>query len=456
MSGGRAGAAQTTPARRTRSASASASASWWRGSASPGRDRDRGAIEGAIAGGEAADLLLVTDGKSHALDVQRLAAQGRRVSVLLVGEDSLEANVGHLAALTGGDLFVALEADMTQTLLSALASLRSPSRPAVVTEEGDRLRAVRRNALVEVEWRTHDAAAQAEDRAGRAVAALAASLRMTSLPEREAAELARDEGLVSHLTSLVLVDHAAEAQQGIPATRKVALPTPRVAGEDSQLGGAARDFFGGANHLRVERPFTAREERVLRHHQGAGSQADKTDSGEGRAATRERIRQIEVEALRKLKLPSRSRKLRSFLNQDMGGNAPSGPTIDIQHCKPFASPPSGRNARGAEGESWRSLVRASGAVDWRSAPNELAAGDLSVLGAPLVKDILRWSAAETVRAAAERWGIDPLLVVIGLLAWRNAEGDRAAARVARSILRGVGPDEVQGLLARLETPASSD
>ena len=48
------------------------------------------------------DVLLITDGMSYALDVHRLAQEGRRVFVVLVGEDSLEANVGHLAALTGG------------------------------------------------------------------------------------------------------------------------------------------------------------------------------------------------------------------------------------------------------------------------------------------------------------------------------------------------------------------
>jgi hypothetical protein len=44
-----------------------------------------------------------------------LARRGRRISVVLVGEDSLEANVGHLAALTGGDIFVSAGADVTKS-----------------------------------------------------------------------------------------------------------------------------------------------------------------------------------------------------------------------------------------------------------------------------------------------------------------------------------------------------
>ena len=44
-----------------------------------------------------------------------------------------------------------------------------------------------------------------------------------------AARVAEEEGLTTHLTSLVLVDEASEAQEGVPAMRKVLLPTPRTA-----------------------------------------------------------------------------------------------------------------------------------------------------------------------------------------------------------------------------------
>jgi RNA polymerase primary sigma factor len=62
--------------------------------------------------------------------------------------------------------------------------------------------------------------------------------------------------------------------------------------------------------------LTSREEKVLRMRFGIGLQADHTleEVGQQFAVTRERIRQIEAKALRKLKHPSRSRKLRSFLD----------------------------------------------------------------------------------------------------------------------------------------------
>ena len=74
-----------------------------RGLRGPGGGTEIGtALDRVMRATPARDLLLITDGKSYALDVQKLARYGRRVAVVLVGEDSLEANVGHLAAITGG------------------------------------------------------------------------------------------------------------------------------------------------------------------------------------------------------------------------------------------------------------------------------------------------------------------------------------------------------------------
>jgi RNA polymerase primary sigma factor len=66
---------------------------------------------------------------------------------------------------------------------------------------------------------------------------------------------------------------------------------------------------------RILASLTAREERVLRMRFGLGTNRDHTleEVGLQFSVTRERIRQIEAKALRKLKHPSRSRELRSFL-----------------------------------------------------------------------------------------------------------------------------------------------
>ena len=69
---------------------------------------------------------------------------------------------------------------------------------------------------------------------------------------------------------------------------------------------------------RVLGELTPREERVLRMRFGIGMNTDHTleEVGQQFSVTRERIRQIEAKALRKLKHPSRSRKLKSFLDNN--------------------------------------------------------------------------------------------------------------------------------------------
>ncbi|MBI1301050.1 MAG: RNA polymerase sigma factor RpoD [Alphaproteobacteria bacterium] len=112
------------------------------------------------------------------------------------------------------------------------------------------------------------------------------------------------------------------------AKEPVSLETPIGDEEDSSLG----DFIEDKNAIlpvesaihsnlretttRVLASLTPREERVLRMRFGIGMNTDHTleEVGQQFHVTRERIRQIEAKALRKLKHPSRSRKLRSFLD----------------------------------------------------------------------------------------------------------------------------------------------
>src|SRR5574338_1589812 len=113
------------------------------------------------------------------------------------------------------------------------------------------------------------------------------------------------------------------------AKEPISLETPIGDEEDSHLG----DFIEDKNAViplqaaiqanlreattRVLASLTPREERVLRMRFGIGDGSEHTleEVGQNFAVTRERIRQIEAKALRKLKPPSRSRKMRSFLDQ---------------------------------------------------------------------------------------------------------------------------------------------
>jgi len=191
------------------------------------------ALREVIARSTAQDVLIITDGKSHALDVHGLAHGGRRVSVVLVGEDSLEANIGHLAALTGGEVFIPSGADLDAVLASAVRGLRTPSSmPSALSAVPHETHARRGGMMISARWQKA-AGTPAQGVRTRAVAAVAASLVLPALAPEIAGELAQTEGLVTHLTSLVLVDEEGTRQEGIPVTRKVPLPLPRTASHAS-------------------------------------------------------------------------------------------------------------------------------------------------------------------------------------------------------------------------------
>ena len=168
------------------------------------------------------DVLLLTDGKSHNIDVQALAQRGRRVSVVLIGEDSLEANVGRLASMTGGDIFIANDANVSVS--TAIEGLRT----IAATEKTGRERVAFRRGALDVTI-SQIISGEAHATLGPAVAALFADAILPSLSPSEAENLAVSAALVTHLTSLVMVDDAGEKQQGVPAVRKVDLPEPQHA-----------------------------------------------------------------------------------------------------------------------------------------------------------------------------------------------------------------------------------
>ena len=85
------------------------------------------ALKQVCASEEGKDVLLITDGQSYDLDVQQLAKSGHRIFVVLVGEGSLEANVGHLAVLSGGDIHFSFGADVNQAIQACIQGMRQKS-----------------------------------------------------------------------------------------------------------------------------------------------------------------------------------------------------------------------------------------------------------------------------------------------------------------------------------------
>jgi Vault protein inter-alpha-trypsin domain/von Willebrand factor type A domain len=328
------------------------------------------ALSGTIAASDARDVLLITDGKSHALDVQKLARMGRRITVALVGEDSLEANVGYLAALTGGDIFVAAGADITNVLNTAIGTLRAPfEQPHLIDASLDRVRLVRGNALFEAEWRPPTQPVIDAPQI-RAVAAIAASLALPTLDEERAALLAKAEGLVTHLTSLVLVDEAGEAQEGVPANRKIPLPHPSAAAVP------VSDMCAGLVNFSRSSPSRRSPE--------------------------------DCELLSDL----------AFRRID-----PIDPTA--------------------------ALSRIGSTIDWDISPNHLLNSDLSALDPQDAWLIERAAALQEVIALAKQMNIDPIVLIVALIARSQSLRNRSAARIAKTIFSDGFTEELRSIAGTL-------
>jgi vault protein inter-alpha-trypsin-like protein len=326
-----------------------------------------GALDRVLNQSKVRDVLLITDGKSHALDVQALAQRGRRISAVLVGEDSLEANVGHLAALTGGEIFVAAGADLAAAMGGAVRSLRVPHQAASPIEGTPQSVKVRRaGMLISADWQSSEAAE--DPSCSRAIAAMAASLALPALPADSAATLAEAEGLVSHLTSLILIDEAATQEASVPATRKVALPTPRAA-------------------------LRARAAALL-------------------------MEQGEMPMMRFSRKMSKSA-------------APSIPDLDWWAGRQSDEEAAPREAQPSTRKS--DAARLATAIDWDRAPHRLAAGDFADLDPTVAQAIRDLAARVEIIELAKKLALDPLVLVIGLLARMQADRNRSADRIARAI-----------------------
>jgi hypothetical protein len=213
-----------------------------------------GVAIGTVVDCGAKNVLIVTDGASWAIDTQALAATGLRLTAVLVGEHALEARIAHLASLTGGQVFVASGADTAAALAAALSAARTPfdPRPRRI-ERLDRIETLRRGAKVVATWGAISRAKRSAH--ARRIGATAAALALPFMSEAEATSLAVAEGLVTHLTSLVLVDEAGQAKRGVPARRRIPLARPQPVAQAFRLGPAAVPRDMGGVQLAIAAPF---------------------------------------------------------------------------------------------------------------------------------------------------------------------------------------------------------
>lgn len=187
-----------------------------------------------------ANILLITDGRSHReINFDVVRKSGARFTVVLIGRSAFESRVAQLAALTGGQMFIVDPSDDVAGVVSAaLSSMRSAATPVKPSEnpEADVDRTIG-GLQVSVGY---SAEANEDEREVPSVAAFAANLAVSALPSEAAGKLAEEVGIVTHLTSIVMVDHDGAEVDGIPVTRKVALAA------SDEYSGVFLSAMGGA------------------------------------------------------------------------------------------------------------------------------------------------------------------------------------------------------------------
>jgi hypothetical protein len=344
------------------------------------------AFNAVIASGAAKDIVIVTDGKSWAFEPQLIARAGVRVTAVLIGEDALEPGIGHLAGMTGGQLLVSAGGDADTAIAAALEAARAPFAPSPAIDGNPvRVETFRRGARVTATWGAR--ATGEASVAARQIGATAAALAIPLMNKTDAATLAEAEGIVTHLTSLVLVDEAGERSAGLPASRKVALSTSRVALASASLG--SRDM----GVLACVAPAAPRAA-------AAG---------------------------------------RRFLSLD-------GPGVfddDSVWGSRAASQPPPRPASPAAPQ----LTQFVNHIDWDADPEALRHGDLAGVPRAAVRLIRAAARSPEVVALAKALGIDPVVAVIALLARAAGGSNRSAERLARAIL---GAAEEQAVVAAMQ------
>lgn len=181
-----------------------------------------GAVHQVAQSRPEANILLVTDGRSHReIDFDVVRKTGARFTVVLIGRSSFESRVAQLAAVTGGQMFVVDQSDDVAAVVSAaLLSMRAAASPVKASDDPEVSVDRTIGGLAVAVKYTAD---EAEGRDLPQAAAFAANLAVSALPTEAAGKLAEAAGIVTHLTSIVMVDHEGGEVDGIAVTRKVGL-----------------------------------------------------------------------------------------------------------------------------------------------------------------------------------------------------------------------------------------
>ena len=349
-----------------------------------GGTRIDSAIIAATQHSEVRDVLILTDGKSHALDVDQLAKLGRRISAIFIGEDSLEARLGSLVVETGGHMFIASGEDIGKQVLAALSALRGvcDQRPSF-DWPADHLNFVHNNLAVDAQFEHEPAGSdQIQLINPCAVAAAITGLALPLIPSKAADVLAVQEGILTRRTSLILIDEAGDSQKGLPAFRKVRLARPGTAVSRTARSAHYSPKFYDISHASIDRTSLF------------ASRMSSQSSTDTLAPIKSRI----IDRVGRLLGRSAASELREILG------------IDVM------------------------LLIKEPALDWAGHAAELANRNASSLPPSIQYMAQRIAEKRPIHNLAKLLAVDPYIAVLGLAALAASKSDRHAKRLIQHLL----------------------
>jgi hypothetical protein len=424
------------------------------------------AVERVSANREAANILLLTDGKAWHLDFEKALRNGARVTVVLMGSEAMEARVGYLASLSGGQLFTCFGADTRQAIAEAVRSMRGVPEPIVMTD-GRPVSLARTFGGVQIkaDWRVSRKAVVGEDNATilaskavkrvDGVSQYAAFLAIAGMKEDKATAYAAEEGIVTHLTSIALVDEAGEAVDGVPAQHKVPLSAPAGSRGLSLLGSSAGT-----------RSFGLAPKSLMRSMAGGQSDGAMLSASlfSESSAPLERTSSIPQQA--PLRQPGVKRGVSSAPQSSDNawfGDSPSVGSI-IPRVTSDAAPPLSaedlaiivENVKVAQQPSVTSptgwTLKASldrMPIDWDSHAADLSTATIDKLPLPIRARIRAISDNPAVLALAGRLGRSNIEIAIGLIALADKDRSKTADRIQRRFLKDVPEVDINTILPTL-------
>jgi hypothetical protein len=392
---------------------------------------------------EGANILVVTDGRAGELNVDQMLSRGCRITTVLLGGDALEANISHLASVSGGQTFISFGMETERDIAAAINSMghlaqalpASASRPGNVTKNIG-------GVAVTAKWTASKKTFEEID----GLSAFAAYFALSAMTEESGAIYSAEEGLVSHLTSIVLVDEAGEAVDGIPAQRKVALEESASSIRSFMAAGPAPMAAAAMSYAASPRGGPLLMASPGRLRKGAGVMMVGSGFRPEAAGPTNDLTFVDrsVEDGRIMGGPYGGGRVTDTRTGDNAGHLPS-PT-DIGDLSDFLKTVDFDQVNVPATWTLKSSL-ATRPIDWDAHSDDLLAGNVDKLPLSIRARIKALTVNAAVLSLAAKYSLQVEIAAIALLAYSAKDTARTADRIQRRHFKGVQAVDIEAVLA---------